>query len=207
LAKALVKALEYRSSVKEDMLKAGPVNSQEDPDTSSPFPRASTPLPSRPLQANTSISAPSANILATPSNSVHIPKVLLVDDNEINLKILVTFMRKLGYNYDTATDGLQALEKYKAAAAEGKFEFVLMDISMPVMDGLVSTREIRAFERKNSLLDSPSIIIALTGLASAKAQQEAFASGVNLFLTKPIMLKTLMSLLGRTDASATDGVG
>lgn len=116
-------------------------------------------------------------------------------------------MRKLGYNYDTATDGLQALEKYKAAAAEGKFEFVLMDISMPVMDGLVSTCEIRAFERKNSLLDSPSIIIALTGLASAKAQQEAFASGVNLFLTKPIMLKTLMSLLGRTDASATDGVG
>jgi len=54
------------------------------------------------------------------------------------------------------------------------------------MDGLTSTREIRAFERQISC-SSPATIIAITGLASTKAQQEAFSSGVNLFLTKPIL--------------------
>ena len=66
---------------------------------------------------------------------------------------------------------------------------------MPVMDGLTATREIRAIER-DLPPGSAATIIALTGLASANAQQEAFASGVNLFLTKPVLLKSLRPLLG-----------
>lgn len=67
------------------------------------------------------------------------------------------------------------------------------DINMPVMDGLEATRAIRAFEQQSRL--KPANIIALTGLASASAQQEAFASGVNLFLTKPVRLKELSNVL------------
>lgn len=64
---------------------------------------------------------------------------------------------------------------------------------MPVMDGLESTRRIRAHERQNGL--QPALIVALTGLASAKNQKEAFASGIDLFLTKPVPLKELSRIL------------
>ncbi len=65
---------------------------------------------------------------------------------------------------------------------------------MPVMDGLESTRRIREFERSSKL--KAATIIALTGLASASIQQEAFASGIDLFLTKPVRLKELDGILG-----------
>ena len=64
---------------------------------------------------------------------------------------------------------------------------------MPVMDGLECTRRIRGFERSHGL--KPTTIIALTGLASGSIQQEAFANGVDLFLTKPVRLKELREIL------------
>lgn len=64
-----------------------------------------------------------------------------------------------------------------------------MDISMPVMDGFEATRQIRTFERGQDI--TPATIIALTGLGSAEAQEEAFVSGIDLFLTKPIKLDKL----------------
>jgi CheY-like chemotaxis protein len=64
---------------------------------------------------------------------------------------------------------------------------------MPVMDGFTATREIRAHEKANNL--PAATVVALTGLGSAKAQQEAFTSGVNLFLTKPVPLKKLKALI------------
>jgi CheY-like chemotaxis protein len=63
---------------------------------------------------------------------------------------------------------------------------------MPVMDGLESTRKIRTFEF--STRSRPSIIVALTGMSSASAQQEAFASGIDIFLTKPVRLKELKKI-------------
>ena len=68
-----------------------------------------------------------------------------------------------------------------------------LDISMPVMDGLESTRHIRDLERK--LSSSPIPIFALTGLASDETQQEAFASGVDIFLTKPVRFNVLTAHL------------
>lgn len=64
---------------------------------------------------------------------------------------------------------------------------------MPIMDGLESTRNIRIFEQKQGL--APVAIIALTGLASAESQQEAFASGVDHFLTKPVRLRDIDRLM------------
>ena len=131
------------------------------------------------------------------------PRVLLVDDNDINLKIVVTYMRKLNCFYMTAKDGLQAFHKYRDSAEP--FDYVLMDVSMPVMDGLSATREIRTFEHDNRM--KPTVVIALTGLASAKTEEEAFASGVNMFLTKPVQLKMLKDVLNLNGEHASQDNG
>lgn len=133
-------------------------------------------------------------------------KVLLVDDNRVNLQLLVTFIKRSGHYFKTASNGLEALEAYtsecdnsQAGSDNGNemqdppFDYVLMDVSMPIMDGLTSTRKIRAHERANNI--KPATIVALTGLASAQAQQEAYSSGVDTFMTKPVKLKELGKML------------
>ncbi|KHN94429.1 ATPase-like, ATP-binding domain protein [Metarhizium album ARSEF 1941] len=126
---------------------------------------------------------------------------LLVDDNPINLKILTTYMKKLRLPYRTATNGQQAVDLFREA--NGLYKCVFMDISMPVMDGFEATRHIRSTETEKSL--HRCTIFALTGLASADAQQEAFTSGIDLFLTKPVKLAELSQiLLARFGAIAED---
>lgn len=125
-----------------------------------------------------------------------------------NGQILESFMKKLGHAYKTATNGLESVEAYTSAATstDGPFTHILMDISMPVMDGLEATRRIRQFERDEDAKrlqqqqtrrtgQQPAKIIALTGLASAAAQKEAFASGVDVYLTKPVRFKALAEVL------------
>ncbi|OJJ04458.1 hypothetical protein ASPVEDRAFT_85850 [Aspergillus versicolor CBS 583.65] len=130
------------------------------------------------------------------------PSVLLVEDNPVNLQILIAYVGKEGWATETATNGLEAVQKYEANP--GKFIMILIDISMPVMNGFEASRRIREFERQHyetypSARPSwhPTIITALTGLDSADAQQEAFASGIDIFLTKPISRKLIRSLLDR----------
>jgi CheY-like chemotaxis protein len=126
-----------------------------------------------------------------PYRKIRAANYLLVDDNAINLRILMAYMTKLGHTYETASDGLEALRTFKKGG--GKYKCVFMDISMPVMDGFEATRAIRAYERENSLRRCN--IYALTGLASASAQREAFSSGIDLCLAKPVKLKELSGIL------------
>ncbi|CVL08662.1 related to nik-1 protein (Os-1p protein) [Fusarium proliferatum] len=116
---------------------------------------------------------------------------LLVDDNHINLMILTAFSKKMGRPYLTAKNGSEAVQQYIEHSQHCKCIF--MDISMPVMDGLEATRRIRRYERENEL--EPALIIALTGLASKETQKEAFNSGMDLFLTKPVQIKELRSVI------------
>jgi CheY-like chemotaxis protein len=118
-------------------------------------------------------------------------RVLLVEDNEINLKLLIATMRKLKITHSTASNGLEALNAYKDC--RGDFDVIFMDISMPVMSGIDSTRHIRRFERDEGL--EPTRLIALTGAANPNTRQEAFSSGVDLFLTKPVPMRELRGML------------
>ncbi|KAG9240179.1 hypothetical protein BJ878DRAFT_527708 [Calycina marina] len=128
------------------------------------------------------------------------PTVLLVDDNAINLKLLVMYMGKLGFPFKTATDGLEALLTFQNRP--GDIKIILMDISMPVMDGLTSTREIRKYEHEHKL--NPCTIIAVTGAASDDAQREATLSGIDQFITKPVPLKKLKSTIEMWESKQDD---
>ncbi|KAK9847245.1 hypothetical protein MYU51_019703 [Penicillium brevicompactum] len=117
--------------------------------------------------------------------------VLIVDDNSINLKIMSTFMRKLGCSYETASNGLIALNKYKES--DKLFTHVLMDLSMPVMDGLHSTNNIRLFEKEKGM--SASCIMAVTGVASDEMQKQAKMMGLDNYLIKPVSLQGLKKVM------------
>ncbi|CAG8336108.1 unnamed protein product [Penicillium nalgiovense] len=118
--------------------------------------------------------------------------ILLVDDNDINLRILIAFMKKLNFDYVIAQNGEEALEVFKANSSV--IGMIFMDISMPIMDGLESTRRIREFE-KTLETKSPVRIAALTGVAQTDMQRDAIGSGMDLFLTKPVRLNSLVPII------------
>ncbi|KAJ9656733.1 hypothetical protein H2198_004737 [Neophaeococcomyces mojaviensis] len=135
---------------------------------------------------------PSRMEVAEVEEAPHIPSVLLVDDNAINLKLLVTFMKKIKLPYVQAENGQEALQKFKDA--KQPFEFVLMDLQMPVMDGLESTRRIREYE-KETKAEKRATIIAITGVGDANVKAQCMDMGFNQFLTKPVKFKTLQQIL------------
>ncbi|KAF9249004.1 hypothetical protein DTO013E5_8159 [Penicillium roqueforti] len=143
--------------------------------------------------SNEAMSSPGGSSSSTPrpSSKQALAHVLIVDDNEINVKIMSTFMRKINCSYDTAHNGLVALEKYKSSNFH--YDFVLMDISMPVMDGLVSTSKIREFEREHNI--RPSCIMAVTGVSSTGFQHQATTAGIDNYLIKPLSLRALRTLM------------
>ncbi|KAH7078197.1 hypothetical protein FB567DRAFT_129453 [Paraphoma chrysanthemicola] len=130
-------------------------------------------------------------------------QALIVDDNAINRRLLSAWMKRRHLPYSESHDGLHALNTYKSAPR--KPDIILMDISMPVMDGMTSTRLIREYEKANNL--SPTHIIALTGLTSASAKLEAWTSGVDDFLTKPVDFKRLEGLMEQGRGEGGEGFG
>ena len=118
------------------------------------------------------------------------PRILLVDDNFINLNLINMFMKKKKCNRtEKAENGSQAVEFVKRESEP--FDIIFMDLSMPVMTGFEATRDIRQYEasqRAKLGLDAPSpaLIVALTGLASSRDQLAAFKCGVDRYLTKPV---------------------
>ena len=113
-------------------------------------------------------------------------RILLVDDSEINLEIARRLLERQGAEVQTCTDGLQALHRLEAP--NHGFDVVLMDVQMPVMDGLTATRAIRA---------NPAIarlpIIAVTAGALKEERRRALAAGMNDFLAKPLDPKALIA--------------
>lgn len=238
-------------------VESAPDNSVDDAPEASPTQNLAVARFTEHATAQRSMSAPPLRLgptAASPSQPAP-PRthILLVDDNNINLQLLVMFMKKQNMQYATASNGLEALETYKAGCRSSghwayppfhnkkqnpseaedtngnmnntvtsrsvdslalplpppppptrqqqfspkrppPFTHILMDLSMPVMDGVTSTRKIRAFEAESGI-EPRSTIIALTGLASAEAQDDALSAGINEFLIKPVKFGELKVLL------------
>lgn len=118
-------------------------------------------------------------------------RILIAEDNPINQEIAVTILNMNGFQTETAWDGREAVTSYLSHDA-GYYNGILMDIRMPVMDGLEATRKIRTSGRK----DSRSIpIIATTANAFDEDSRKSIASGMNGHLTKPIVISQLIELL------------
>lgn len=109
------------------------------------------------------------------------PKILIVDDTPSNLMITKTMVKKAGYDHDTASDGREALEMVEKV----KYDLILMDCMMPVMDGYQATREIR------SKYSEKVPIIALTAHALQSDREKALEAGMNDHLTKPVSFQEL----------------
>ena len=111
------------------------------------------------------------------------PLILLAEDNPTNADLMTDYLQAQGYRLVVADDGAEAVER----ARQVKPALILMDIQMPVMDGLEATRLIRADEE---LKDVP--IIALTALAMSGDRERCLAAGANDYFTKPVNLKALV---------------
>lgn len=144
-----------------------------------------------------SFSTPPAEAVDSTKDSSSRDRFLLVDDNPINLKILSSCMKKIGHPHDAVCNGKEAVEAFRQGA--GAYTCIFMDLSMPIMSGFEAACLIRQQERDAKL--EACTIFALTGLASAEAQQEAFACGIDLFLTKPVKLKELKQILASSGLS------
>lgn len=119
--------------------------------------------------------------------------ILLAEDNEINSEIATELLSDKGAVIDTAEDGREALEKFRNAPI-GTYDVILMDIMMPVMNGLESTKAIRALERE----DARKIpIIAMTANALDEDIRAAHSVGMNAHLSKPIDLPSVINMISR----------
>jgi len=107
-------------------------------------------------------------------------KILLVEDNELNQKFAIAVIRRLGYSYELAENGLIGLNKFK----EGNFDLILMDIQMPEMNGIEATVAIRQHE-KNNKVQNPIPIVAVTAFAMDQDKRNCMEAGMSDFLTKP----------------------
>ena len=117
--------------------------------------------------------------------------ILLVEDNELNSEIAVEILNEYGFLVDTAENGAEAVEKVKNSKP-GNYDLVLMDVQMPVMNGYEATRQIRA-------LKDPALagitILAMTANAFDEDRKKALESGMDGFLSKPIVIEELLSTL------------
>lgn len=113
-------------------------------------------------------------------------KILLAEDNDLNLQLMTLMFQQLGFHFEVAKNGVEVLEKVNVQ----KFDVILMDVQMPVMNGLEATREIRKNEANSEI-----IIIGLSANVFEEDQKKAIESGMNDYLTKPIRLAALADKL------------
>ncbi len=116
-------------------------------------------------------------------------RILMVEDNLINQKISKVIFEKIGCKLDVANNGREGLEKYKV----NPYDLILMDIQMPVMDGLEATRKIRQFEEMQD--ERHTFIVALTANALESDRRKTREAGMDGFIAKPFNPKELLIIL------------
>lgn len=120
-------------------------------------------------------------------------RILLAEDNELNQEIAKTLLEMNGVTVDAVNNGKAALEMF-AAAEPGTYQVILMDIRMPVMDGLEATKRIRTLNNR----DAGTIpILAMTANAFEEDRRTAYAAGITGYLVKPLDFNAMMDELAR----------
>ncbi|HVA80088.1 MAG TPA: PAS domain S-box protein [Candidatus Binataceae bacterium] len=127
----------------------------------------------------------------SPADTVSVSplRILLADDSEDNRLLIRAYLKKTACELVEAEDGAAALQRFK----EGKYDVVLMDMRMPVVDGDTATRAIRAWERAEKLPRTP--VIALTASALVEDVRRCLAAGCDLHVAKPVKRTTLVSAI------------
>ncbi|XEU96125.1 hypothetical protein FSHL1_001410 [Fusarium sambucinum] len=126
------------------------------------------------------------------------PMTLLVDDNAVNLRILEMYCKKRGLPYRSAIDGQQAvdlvIQQQSSSSSDPPFDLILMDLQMPICDGISATQQIRSLEKRGN---KPSVLFIVTGQDSQKDREAASAAGADNYLVKPVGIKMLDGSLRR----------
>ena len=117
--------------------------------------------------------------------------ILLVEDNFLNQKVAIATLVKAGHKVDLAENGKIALEMFQ----KNIYDLILMDIQMPIMDGIEATKNIRAFEKKNNLRSIK--IMAVTAFAMERDREQCLNAGMDEFLSKPFKPNELLSLINK----------
>jgi PAS domain S-box-containing protein len=121
-------------------------------------------------------------------------RLLVAEDNRANRLLIKTMLKSAGHAIDFAEDGEQAVQQY----IENRPDFVLMDLSMPNKNGFDATREIRAFEKKDSLRRCP--IVAVTANVTDDDRRKCLAAGMDAFLPKPVKKAKLLETIVEVSA-------
>lgn len=119
--------------------------------------------------------------------------ILLAEDNELNREIATEILRDTGAQIDTAENGKEAVDAF-AAKPEFYYDLILMDIQMPLMDGLEATRQIRKMQRRDA---SEVHIVAMTANAFVEDRKRSFEAGMNDHITKPLDIQQVLDCLDR----------
>jgi len=117
--------------------------------------------------------------------------ILLAEDNPVNQKVILRMLTKLGYNADVAVNGQIALD----AIRNNKYNLVLMDVEMPILDGIEVTQQVRLE------IDNPPAIVAMTAHRDRDEMNRCLKAGMKEFITKPISIEELKKLLERYEGS------
>jgi len=139
---------------------------------------------------NISPSQPTGSDAEPPVGKNTRPSVLIVDDVALSRTILREYMRDLPVDVDEAENGVVAVAKVR----DRKYDFILMDLLMPEMDGFEAMRNIRMWEESRGLKPA-CVIITVTAWELKEAVPECFESGADLHLTKPIAKTKLLEVL------------
>jgi CheY-like chemotaxis protein len=120
-------------------------------------------------------------------------KLLLAEDNPINQRIMMLTFKRMGVKCDFASDGKEAYEMYQ----ENLYHLILMDMEMPVMDGLEASSLIRKFEKETNQ-SKRAYIVALTGNEISEKKEECIEAGMDDFMEKPLQHDLLSELFARS---------